>query len=77
MVFFGLVACSDDDSAIIVTPESEKNIVELAQDDADLESLVAALLSAELVNTLQGEGPFTMLAPTNAAFQEFFDRKQF
>jgi transforming growth factor-beta-induced protein len=51
-----------------LTPE-EPDIVELASANADLSILVAALTEAELVATLQGEGPFTVFAPTNAAFE--------
>src|SRR6056297_3439155 len=47
----------------------EKNIVENAVNSADHETLVAALKAAGLVETLQGEGPFTVFAPTNAAFE--------
>lgn len=46
-----------------------QNIVELAQSQEDLSTLVEALKAAELVETLQGEGPFTVFAPTNAAFE--------
>uniref|UniRef100_A0A7S1P7J5 FAS1 domain-containing protein n=2 Tax=Vitrella brassicaformis TaxID=1169539 RepID=A0A7S1P7J5_9ALVE len=43
-------------------------IVEVAQDTPELSTLVAALEAAGLVETLQGEGPFTVFAPTNDAF---------
>lgn len=45
-----------------------KNIVENAVNSADHTTLVAAVKAAGLVETLQGEGPFTVFAPTNAAF---------
>ena len=44
------------------------NIIENASLSADHTTLVAAVKAADLVDTLQGEGPFTVLAPTNAAF---------
>ena len=44
------------------------NIVENASRSADHTTLVAALEAAGLVETLQGEGPFTVLAPTDEAF---------
>jgi len=44
------------------------NIVETAQAVPDLSSLVAALSTAGLVETLAGDGPFTVFAPTNDAF---------
>lgn len=45
-----------------------RNIVENAVNSADHTTLVAAVQAAGLVDTLQGPGPFTVLAPTNAAF---------
>lgn len=45
-----------------------KNIVENAVNSKDHTTLVAAVKAAGLVETLQGEGPFTVFAPTNAAF---------
>lgn len=47
---------------------ADKNIVENAVNSADHTTLVAAVQAAGLVETLQGEGPFTVFAPTNAAF---------
>ncbi|RUS59080.1 fasciclin domain-containing protein [Pseudorhodobacter sp. E13] len=46
----------------------DKNIVENAVNSADHTTLVAAVQAAGLVETLQGEGPFTVFAPTNDAF---------
>jgi uncharacterized surface protein with fasciclin (FAS1) repeats len=45
-----------------------KNIVENAMNSKDHTTLVAAVKEAGLVETLQGNGPFTVFAPTNAAF---------
>lgn len=47
---------------------SEPTIVEAAAGNADFSTLVAALKAAGLVDVLSGEGPFTVFAPTNAAF---------
>ena len=44
-------------------------IVELAQGNSGLSTLVAAVQSAGLGETLSGAGPFTVFAPTNAAFE--------
>merc|ERR1712232_305194 len=44
------------------------NIVELAQSVDDLSTLVAAVVAADLVETLSSPGPFTVFAPTNEAF---------
>ena len=45
-----------------------KNIIQNAVNSADHTTLVAAVKAAGLVETLQGPGPFTVFAPTNAAF---------
>jgi uncharacterized surface protein with fasciclin (FAS1) repeats len=47
-----------------------KNIVENAVNSKDHTTLVAAVKAAGLVETLQGPGPFTVFAPTNAAFDK-------
>ncbi len=47
-----------------------KNIVENAMHSKDHTTLVAAVKAAGLVETLQGAGPFTVFAPTNAAFEK-------
>ncbi len=46
----------------------EKNVVENASNAANLTTLVAAVKAAGLVETLSGEGPFTVFAPDNDAF---------
>jgi transforming growth factor-beta-induced protein len=43
-------------------------IVQMALNDASFSSLVAALVHAELVDAVNGDGPLTVFAPTNAAF---------
>jgi len=48
--------------------EPTKNIVETAQSVDDLSTLVQAVIAADLVDTLSGDGPFTVFAPTNEAF---------
>ncbi len=47
-----------------------KNIVENAVNSKDHTTLVAAVKAAGLVETLMGAGPFTVFAPTNAAFEK-------
>lgn len=47
----------------------EKNIVENAVNSKDHTILVSAVKEAGLVSTLEGKGPFTVFAPTNAAFK--------
>ena len=47
---------------------ASKSIVEIAVEDERFSTLVAALQAADLVGTLEGEGPFTVFAPTDDAF---------
>ncbi len=47
---------------------SAKNIVQVASGSADHTTLVAAVKAAQLVDVLSNAGPFTVFAPTNAAF---------
>ncbi|MCB1458621.1 MAG: fasciclin domain-containing protein [Nitratireductor sp.] len=46
-----------------------KNIIENAVNSKDHTTLVAAVKAAGLVETLQGDGPFTVFAPVNSAFE--------
>jgi uncharacterized surface protein with fasciclin (FAS1) repeats len=50
------------------TPKPTKDIVGVAVEAGSFTTLVAALKAAGLVETLQGKGPFTVFAPTDAAF---------
>tara|TARA_R110002124_G_scaffold65818_1_gene179876 strand:+ start:810 stop:1487 length:678 start_codon:yes stop_codon:yes gene_type:complete len=52
---------------------SSKNIIENAVNSKDHTTLVAAVKAAGLVETLEGPGPFTVFAPTNAAFDKLPD----
>ena len=47
-----------------------KNIVQIAAGIDDFSTLVAAVKAADLATTLQGDGPFTVFAPTNASFEK-------
>ena len=49
---------------------SGKTIVEVAAGNPDFSTLVAAVKAAELADALSGEGPFTVFAPTNEAFNK-------
>ena len=77
IVLFTFVSCSDDDDNSGTIQES--NIVQIALETPELTTLVAALTAADgdLVNVLQGDGPFTVLAPTNAAFTAFLNANGF
>lgn len=50
-----------------------KTVVEVAADDKRFETLVTAVKAADLAETLNGDGPFTVFAPTNAAFEALPD----
>lgn len=56
--------CGDD----VSTKKEKSNIVDLAVSTDFLSTLVAAVKAGDLVETLQGDGPFTVFAPTNEAF---------
>ena len=58
-----------------VSAQDEKNIVQVAAGADDFSTLVAAVKAAGLVDTLSGEGPYTVLAPTNEAFAKLGDAK--
>ena len=50
--------------------QSKKDVVDVAAGSKDHTTLVAAVKAAKLVETLKGAGPFTVFAPTNAAFDK-------
>ena len=52
------------------TQEPTQNIVEIAASAGSFNTLVAAVQAADLVETLSGEGPFTVFAPTDEAFAQ-------
>ncbi|WP_411031735.1 fasciclin domain-containing protein [Spongiimicrobium sp. 3-5] len=70
-------SCSDDDDGANPIPTPATNIVDLALATDDLSSLVAALQRADLVGALEADGPFTVFAPTNAAFTAFLSDNNF
>jgi uncharacterized surface protein with fasciclin (FAS1) repeats len=55
--------------AACVPMSSEPDIIDIAAADDQFSTLVAAVTAAGLVDTLKGDGPFTVFAPTNAAFE--------
>ena len=64
------VSCNIDDGAETI-PIPESTLADLISADTNLSSLFAALERADLVTTLQGNGPFTIFAPDNTAFSNF------
>jgi len=68
---FILTGCENEEE---MTPVSDMTIAEYALSDDNFSILVQALTKAELVNVLNGEGNFTVFAPTNAAFTALFSQ---
>lgn len=72
-----LSACGSDGSSADTTvaaadttmPAAAGTIVEVAQGNPEFSTLVAAITAAGLGDALSGAGPFTVFAPTNAAFE--------
>ena len=52
----------------VIMPGANQNIIGIAAGNDDFSTLVAAVKAAGLVDTLSGDGPFTVFAPTNDAF---------
>jgi len=65
-LFVFMIALATSLSAFI----QKKDVVDIAIGSADHTTLVAAIKAADLVSTLKGAGPFTVFAPTNAAFDK-------
>ncbi len=61
-------AMEEDDGAM--EEEASETIVDIAVGNPDFSILVTALTEAGLVETLSGDGPFTVFAPNNAAFEQ-------
>ena len=75
-----LQSCNDDsDDALPYAPDepATNTIVDIASGAENLSTLVAALEKADLISTLANQGPFTVLAPSNEAFNTFLDDNGF
>jgi uncharacterized surface protein with fasciclin (FAS1) repeats len=74
-----VAACSsnsDDTTTTTTTTEpvmEETSVLDLAIEAGQFSTLIAAIDAAGLAETLEGEGPFTVLAPTDAAFDAAFE----
>ena len=55
-------------SSVYAKGHTKKDIVDTAVEAGSFNTLVAAVKAAELVDTLKGEGPFTVFAPNDDAF---------
>ena len=63
-----VAASAPAESAAADAPAAAGTIVDVAAGNPDFSTLVAAVTAADLAGTFSGEGPFTVFAPTNAAF---------
>lgn len=72
-----VAACSSDGDETTTTTEAPMDettsVLDLAVEAGQFSTLVAAIEAAGLGDTLEGEGPFTVLAPTDAAFDAAFE----
>jgi len=66
--FVGFAACGVVQLTAAFVHAAEKDIVTTAVEAGSFKTLVAAVQAADLVQTLQGQGPFTVFAPTDDAF---------
>jgi transforming growth factor-beta-induced protein len=71
---FFLSSCSDEETVDGQPGVSgaTQSVVEIATTNNDFTTLVEALMKADLVSALEGEGPYTVFAPTNDAFNQLF-----
>lgn len=70
LISFSVVTISHADQAAVKGDVAKKNVVQVAVDSKDHSTLVTAIKAAELVDSLSNPGPFTVFAPTNAAFDK-------
>ena len=71
--FFGLASAAGLSLAVSACAPmggGQPDIVDIAASNEQFATLVAAVTAADLVDTLKGPGPFTVFAPTNAAFDK-------
>ncbi len=71
-----VAACSSESEETTTTtaaPAESQSVLDLAIEAGQFSTLIAAIDAAGLSETLEGEGPFTVLAPTDAAFEAAFE----
>lgn len=68
LVAISLLATTTFASNISGNSDIDGDLIEVAMEAGSFSTLAAALTEADLVETLQSEGPFTVFAPTDAAF---------
>jgi len=60
----------DDDGTVVTPQPSESDLMTTVSANADLSTFAAAITSADLAQTLHSQGPFTVFAPSNTAFDK-------
>ena len=68
IVLAGIAIAALAPAVLFTTSAASQSIVQIASSDPQFSTLVTAIKAADLVKTLEGPGPFTVFAPTNAAF---------
>jgi len=63
-----LQGCGGGGDSPTPAPGGDNSLVDVAEKESDLSTLVTAIKAADLGGTLSGKGPFTIFAPSNAAF---------
>ena len=66
--FSSFAQCGSHDKNVKSSYVHKNDIIDIASNIDDFSTLVLAIKTAKLVSTLQGDGPFTVFAPTNSAF---------
>ncbi|MCA0149750.1 fasciclin domain-containing protein [Rossellomorea vietnamensis] len=74
VVFMAFLTLSNGVSAVEGGTPATKDIVDTAVEAGQFKTLAAALEKAGLVDTLKGEGPYTVFAPTDAAFEKLLKK---
>ncbi|WP_299012256.1 fasciclin domain-containing protein [uncultured Polaribacter sp.] len=67
------MSCDEEETVI---PQVETNTIVDVAINSNLSSLVAAVTRVDLAGTLSGDGPFTVFAPTNEAFEDLLDSNE-
>lgn len=69
VLMLSITGCkSDGDNGVGPDPDNGMNLIETAGKDSELSTLVELIIQAESLATLEGDGPLTLLAPVNSAF---------
>src|SRR6056297_1561706 len=73
LAMIGFTSCEEDETNDASPDSQGETIVDVASSVDSYSILVQALGKADLASTLEGNGPFTVLAPTNEAFETLLE----